>query len=149
MTEAEGRAAIVAEAMTWLKTPYHHRAKLKGIGVDCAQFVLAVYANVGLIDDFDTGEYPQDWHIHRDVERYLKIVLKFGAAVPLEAAKPGDVILFKIGRVYSHGSIMTAPGQVIHAFQKAGMVCLGDFERDPDLVGKEAMAFSYWAGDVG
>ena len=36
------RARIVAEAMTWLGTPYHHRGKLKGIGVDCAQLPLCV-----------------------------------------------------------------------------------------------------------
>jgi cell wall-associated NlpC family hydrolase len=91
--EAELRAAIVAEAMSWLGTPYHHRAKLKGVGVDCAQVVLAVYAAVGIVEDFDTGEYPADWHIHRDVERYVKAVIPHGHEIPTEAAQPGDLVL--------------------------------------------------------
>ena len=34
MTEAETRAAIVAEAMSWIGTPYHSHARIKGVGVD-------------------------------------------------------------------------------------------------------------------
>ena len=48
MTEQQERAAVVAEAKAWLGTPYHHRAKLKGVGVDCAQLPIAIYAAVGL-----------------------------------------------------------------------------------------------------
>ena len=36
------RAAVVAEAIAWLGTPYHHRARIKGVGVDCAQLALGV-----------------------------------------------------------------------------------------------------------
>ena len=57
--EAEGQSTrVVAEAMTRLRTPYHHRGKLKGVGVDCAQLPLVVYAAAGLVEDFDTGDYP-------------------------------------------------------------------------------------------
>lgn len=147
MTEAEGRAAIVAEALTWLHTKYHHRAKLKGVGVDCAQFVLAVYVNAGLIEDFDTGEYPQDWHIHRDIERYLPVVMRFGAMIPVSRVGPGDVLLFKVGRVYSHGAIVTAWPQVIHACMKDGAVVLADADRDVGLLNTDPLCFSIWASD--
>lgn len=59
------RRAVVAEALTWLRTPYHHAARIKGVGVDCAQFLIAVYAATGLIDDFTPDRYPPDWHLHR------------------------------------------------------------------------------------
>ena len=54
------RNTVVAEACTWLHTPYHHRGRLKGIGVDCAQFPLQVYAACSLIDLFAPGDYPPD-----------------------------------------------------------------------------------------
>lgn len=149
MTEGEGRAAVVAEALSWVGTPYHHRAKLKGVGVDCAQFVLAVYANAGLIRDFDTGEYPRDWHLHRSVERYMVHVLRFAAEIPVDEAKPADVVLFKIGRAYSHGAIVTTYPQVAHAVLKDGAVVLGDLDRDVDLLDREMKCFSYWAARDG
>jgi cell wall-associated NlpC family hydrolase len=144
MTENEGRAVVVREAIGWLGTPYHHRAKLKGIGVDCAQLVLAVYAAAGLIEDFDTGDYPHDWHLHRDVERYLGQVARFAGEIPVEAAGPGDVLLFKFGRCFSHGAIVTRGPQVVHAVRTARAVVLGDLDRDHDLIGRPTRCFSYW-----
>jgi NlpC/P60 family putative phage cell wall peptidase len=149
MTEDEGRAAVVAEAMTWLGTPYHHRAKLKGVGVDCAQFVLAVYADAGLIEDFDTGEYPHDWHLHRSVERYMTQVLRFAGEIPVADARPGDVLLFRFGRAFSHGAIVTRYPQIVHAVLKDGAVVLGDADRDVEIVGRPTRGFSFWKGPHG
>lgn len=144
ITESEGRAAVVAEAMGWLGTPYHHRAKLKGVGVDCAQFVLAVYAGAGLIEDFDTGDYPPDWHLHRSVERYMTQVLRFAIEIETSAAQPGDVMLFKFGRAFSHGAVVTAWPQIAHAVMTVGAVVLGDADRDADLIGRPTKCFSFW-----
>jgi cell wall-associated NlpC family hydrolase len=144
-SEETARDLVVTEAMTWLRTPYHHRAKLKGVGVDCAQFVLAVYASAGLIEDFDTGEYPRDWHLHRSAERYMTNVQRFAGEIEPADAKPGDVMLFKYGRAFSHGAIVTRYPQVVHAVVKDGCVVLGDLDRDSDLFGRPAKAFSFWA----
>ena len=138
------RAAVVAEALSWLGTPYHHRAKLKGVGVDCAQFVLAVYAAVGLVQDFDTGDYPPDWHLHRETERYMAIVRRLAGEIEPADLKPGDVILFKFGRTFSHGALVTTMPQIIHANLKDGAVVLGDIDRDCDLIGREIRCFSFW-----
>jgi len=45
--EPTDRAAIAAEARTWLGTPYAHGQRLKGVGADCAGVPLEVYAAVG------------------------------------------------------------------------------------------------------
>lgn len=115
------RAAIVAEARTWLKTPYHHRAMVKGAGVDCAMILVAVYSAVGLIEKFDTGEYPIDWALHRQEERYLGFLQKYGREVSTPGI--GDVTVWKIGRVFSHGGIVVGTDRVIHAHRKDGEVC--------------------------
>lgn len=149
MTEAEGRAAVVAEALTWRGTPYHPHARIKGVGVDCAQIVAAVYFNVGLIPAYETPAYSQQWHLHRDGERYIMEVLKFAAEVPLDHARPADVILFKYGRAFSHGGILVEPNRIVHAVRRDGLVLVGELDRDADLMAREKRAFSYWAADHG
>lgn len=132
-TIAAQRAAVVAEAMTWLRTPWHHRGSLKGVGVDCAQFVLRVYVNCGLCADVDTGEYPRDWHVHKTEERFLAFVPDFAREIGQAEAQPGDLMLVRIGRVFSHGVIILDWPQGIHAAIREGMVTLVDIERDSGL----------------
>ena len=118
------RANVVAEAMTWLRTPYHHRARVKGAGVDCAQILIAVYAAVGLIDEFDTGDYPPDWMMHRSEERYLSFVLD--RAEPVAEPLPGDVALYKVGRCFAHAGIVVEWPTIIHASNRDRAVVLAD-----------------------
>lgn len=49
------RQAFVAEARTWLRTPYVHQARLKGVGVDCIGLPIGVGRVLGLV--------PADWDI--------------------------------------------------------------------------------------
>jgi cell wall-associated NlpC family hydrolase len=142
VTEAEGRAAVVAEARSWLGTPWRHRGRKKGVGVDCAQFPLLVYAACGLVRSFDTGDYPRDWHIHRGQERYIPIVERFGREIEPEAARPGDLFLFKIGHVFSHGAILLDWPQGIHAAVNEGSVVLCDLDRDVGLITGPRRAFT-------
>lgn len=121
--ETRQRAAVVAEARSWLGTPYHHEARVKGAGVDCAQLLIGVFAapGVALIDSLDVPRYPPDWHLHRSAERYLAIVLEHAreiAGPPL----PGDIVLWRFGRCFSHGAIVVDWPAVIHAY--VGRACV-------------------------
>ena len=123
MVETEQRARVIAEARKWLFTPYHPGAAVLGAGVDCGQLLVRAFVDSGLVPAFDTGAYPQDWHLHRSEERYLGFVAERLTQIAGPAA-PGDVIVFHYGRCYSHGAIVTAaePLTVVHAFISAGMV---------------------------
>jgi hypothetical protein len=59
------RTLVVAAARTWLSTPYHHAADVKGHGVDCAMLLVRVYCDVGLVEPFDPRPYTRDWFMHR------------------------------------------------------------------------------------
>ncbi len=118
------RAAVVSEAMTWLRTPYHHAARVKCAGVDCAQILIGVYSAVGLVDAFDTGDYPSDWMLHRDEERYLAWVEKY--AVKVDVPQSGDIAMFQFGKTVSHGAIVIDWPTIIHAYRQERMVVLGD-----------------------
>ena len=138
------RAAVVSEAETWLRTPYHHRAHLKGVGVDCAWLLIEVFAACGHVDRFDPGEYPIDWMMHRDEERYLFWVEQYGRRI--EHPQPGDVAVWKFGRSFSHGAIVAEWPLVIHAFRRDGMVLYADATQG-DLAGREVRFYTLQRGD--
>ncbi|MGH7033821.1 MAG: C40 family peptidase [Stellaceae bacterium] len=118
--EAE-RARVVAEARTWLRTPYHHMGRIKGAGVDCAALLAEVYARAGVLPPLDLPFYPPDWHLHRDSERYLDFVLAHAIETDREA-EPGDLALWRFGRCFSHGAIVIDWPLVIHAYAGRGCV---------------------------
>lgn len=134
------REKVVEEALTWLGTPYHHQAQVKGAGVDCAQLLLAVYHDVGLIPKVDVGNYAYDWHMHNSEEQFLGWIQKYGKQV--ETPKPGDIALFKFGRCVSHGSIVVEWPTVIHSYFRSGCVLTG--AEDAELRGRFHSFWTLW-----
>lgn len=116
--------AVISAATRWLRTPWHHRARLHGAGVDCAQLLIAVYAEAGLVDEFDTGEYPPDWMLHREEERFLAFIKRH--AVQVDSPEPGDVVIYLVGHCFSHGGVVIDWPTIIHASNRDRMVCLAD-----------------------
>ena len=115
------RERVIQEARAWLGTPYHHHAAIKGVGVDCAQILIEVYADAGVVERIDVGEYPHDWHMHRSEEKYLWWIKKYCRKV--KNPKKGDIALFTFGRCVSPAAIIvTWPGEVIHSYIKQGVV---------------------------
>ncbi len=128
--ELEQRQAVVAEARDWIGTPYQHHQRVKGAGVDCAMFPVEVYAACGLMQkDQDFGAYPTQWHLHHDEERYLGIVLSYAREIEGEPC-PGDFVLWKFGRAFSHGGIVSAWPRVIHSYIRQGV-----YEEDTSRAG--------------
>lgn len=139
------RAAIVAEARTWLRTPYHHHARIKGIGVDCAQILLAVYCDaLGLVKPLDVGVYSTQWHLHRSEELYLQWLAHAGAE-PVQAPAPGDICMFRFGRTFSHSGIYVGDGLVVHAYAEWGVIESGIAEEP--LASREVQHWTLFAGE--
>lgn len=117
------RERIVREALSWLGTPYHHHGRVRGVGVDCAQILIAVFAAAGLVEEFNPGNYPRDWHLHHTEELYAGWLDRYGRELRAdERPQAGDVALFKFGRAYSHGGIVTdGDGTVLHAYLGIGV----------------------------
>lgn len=145
MTEIEQeRARAVAEAETWLGTPYHHRAAVKGVGADCALFPLAVYraAVPHRMGPVTVPSYPRDWHLHKDRGLYREIVSAVAREIDEAAAQPGDFVLYRFGRVESHGAILIRPGLLIHSYVEVGVVYQ---EADADwLAARKASFWTVW-----
>jgi len=114
------RHKVVAEARTWLSTPYHPHGRIKGAGVDCAMLPAEVYHACGLIPEVDPGHYPIDWHLHRGEERYMSTVLDH--AEETKDRQTGNFVLFKWGRCFAHGAIIVKWPIIIHAFTGIGVL---------------------------
>jgi NlpC/P60 family putative phage cell wall peptidase len=115
------RRAVVEEAQTWIGTPFHHAARVKGAGVDCLMLLAEVYEHAGIAPHIEPPFYVPDWHMHRDAERYMEGLLRY--ARPIERIPlPGDIALFRFGRTFSHGAIIAAWPRLIHAYWAIGVV---------------------------
>jgi len=147
--EKSEREAVVTEAKTWLHTPYHNSARIKGVGVDCGQILLGVFENCGLIEHAETGNYPQDWAMHHDEPLYFDWVKKYTKQVDREPL-PGDILLYHFGRAPSHAAIVIDYPMVIHSYVQVGVV-YADAEKDTYLTrtrgsGESRLVgvFSFW-----
>jgi cell wall-associated NlpC family hydrolase len=117
------RDDAIAEAKTWIKTPYHSGAKLKGVGVDCGQLLIGVYESAGIISrgDCEPGHYAFDWHLHRSEEKYLSWVKKYCDQIDGEPL-PGDIAVFQFGRCVSHAGIVLEWPRIIHSYVGMGVI---------------------------
>jgi len=102
---------IVAEAMTWIGTPFHWQASLKGVGCDCKGFVWGVARALGL------PEAQSPWPAIADYDEVVPVdVLLRGLGQVLArtpCATPGDVLLLRIKGRAQHLAILTGPN-IIH-----------------------------------
>ncbi len=103
--EGSERAAVVAAVRTWIGTPYHHMADIRGVGVDCAMLLVRAIATSGLSSRSTRGPTRAIGSTIAVEERYLGFLLP--RARLIEAPGLGDVILFRIGRCFAHGGIVT------------------------------------------
>lgn len=128
--------AAVSAAWTWHGTPYHHHGRIKGVGVDCAQLLCAVFEESGQVPHIETGTYPVDWHMHRGEEMFSAWLARYGTLQPVGTAHaPGDVFLFRFGRTFSHGSILVDENLLIHSYIGRGVI-VSRFTEEP-LSGRE------------
>lgn len=108
------RQKVVKVARSWERTPYRHMGRVKGAGADCLTLLAETFEEAGLVPKIEIPFYPQDWMHHRDAERYLEGLLEHAKEIK-GPPKPGDIVLWKFGRCYSHGAIVIEWPLIIHA----------------------------------
>lgn len=112
------REDIIAEARTWLGTPWHHQGRLKGVGADCVAVVIGVAkrfgADSGYADATDYGTQP-DTRMEALLKRYLLPIRR-------DERQPGDVLHVAWSIIPQHVGILTADNTVIHAYGRRGVV---------------------------
>lgn len=142
-SSVELRAAIVAEARTWLHTPYHHQQSAKGAGCDCLGLVRGVYRAVIGPEPAPLPAYTPDWAETAGEETLLAACKAYLREIEQHEALPGDVVLFRLvaGAPAKHVGIISEGGFgreiMIHAYEGVGAVI------------EQAMGKAWWRRCVG
>ena len=121
------RLRIVAEALTWEGTPYHHQACVKGVGVDCAMLLVGIARACGLIaPQWAPQPYSPEWHYHQVAEVLESTILALGGVRYrcLHQRQPGDIVTFRLGvqQPMSHAGVILPEGQILHALAGRSVV---------------------------
>ena len=127
MTRSQSAAdpdRVIAAARSWLGTPYHDQASLKGVGCDCLGLARGVWREIVGDEPFPIPHYSRDWG-----ETGCREVLAEGARrmmieIDLRDAMPGALVLFRMrpGAIAKHVGILTAPTRFIHAYERLGVI---------------------------
>lgn len=122
--EEAQRDAVDAAVRSWIGTPFHDCAQVKGAGVDCGMLLRAVYTEAGTVENFDISPYSAQHFLHRNDEHYLGYVLQFTHEIPLERVRHGDIVLYRIGNCFAHGAVVIRPGwpNIVHAHAASRVV---------------------------
>jgi cell wall-associated NlpC family hydrolase len=114
---------VVAEARSWVGTPFKHQGRAKGVGVDCVGLLIGVARRLGIVAPaFDVTGYtrrPDGWTLIEECERHM------GRVDQAELASGDGVIVrfdaepqhFGFVAPYRHGG-----WSIIHATAKYGCV---------------------------
>jgi NlpC/P60 family putative phage cell wall peptidase len=117
------RSRIVAEARSWIGTPYRHQASLKGIGCDCLGLVRGIWRAFYGAEPERVPPYARDWAEASASEPLAEAGLRHLAPVDADRFLPGDILLFRwrAGMVAKHAAIVASPDTMIHAHDGAAV----------------------------
>ena len=115
---------VIAIARSWLGTPYHDQASLRGVGCDCLGLARGVWREVVGSEPFPIPPYSRDWG-----ETGPHEVLAIGARTAMLEIAPaeagaGALLLFRMRprAIAKHVGIVTTPDRFIHAFERLGVI---------------------------
>ena len=95
-------ADIVAEALTWLGTPYRHQASLKGVGCDCLGLLRGVWREEVGPEPEALPPYSPDWAEATGRETMYETLARYLREIPADPirsgaeANPGTIVLFRM-----------------------------------------------------
>ena len=113
------RAAIIAEARTWIGTPYHHQASTKGAGCDCLGLVRGVWRGVYGKEPEEPPPYSRDWAEAHRQETLADAAGRHMVPVAIADIQPGDVVLFALNEraPAKHCAILTGLDRMVHSYE--------------------------------
>jgi len=87
-------ARIIAEARSWIGTPYRHQASLKGVGCDCLGLLRGVWRHVMGAEPELPPPYSPDW-AEAGADTLVAAARRHLIEIDTAAFMPGDVLLFR------------------------------------------------------
>ena len=117
-------ARVIAAARTWLGTPYHDQASLRGVGCDCLGLARGVWREVVGPEPFPIPPYSRDWGETGPREVLADGARRMMIEVSRADAQPGALLLFRMrpGAIAKHVGILTGPASFLHAYERLGVI---------------------------
>jgi NlpC/P60 family putative phage cell wall peptidase len=136
------RSLIVAEARSWIGTPYRHQASLKGVGCDCLGLVRGVWRAVVGVEPERAPAYSRDWAEASGEETFAHAARTHLIEIDPAQVLPGDVLLFRYAPRYpaKHAAIVTDFQSMVHAHYGA---CVAEVALAPWWRRRIAYAFRF------
>jgi len=138
---------VIASARSWLGTPYHDQASLKGVGCDCLGLARGVWREVVGPEPFPIPAYSRDWGetgpreasepVPQGANRSSGAIgggegpigLVEGARRMMPEIAPSDIgpgalVLFRMKprAIAKHVGILTGSGSFLHAYERLGVI---------------------------
>jgi NlpC/P60 family putative phage cell wall peptidase len=112
--------AVIAEARTWIGTPYRHQASLKGVGCDCLGLVRGVWRGVTGAEPERAPPYSPDW-AEAGSDALLDAACRLLTAT--DRVRPGAVLVFRWRKDLpaKHCAVATGDATMIHAHDGAAV----------------------------
>lgn len=123
-TAIADRELVIAVARSWLGTPYHDQASLKGVGCDCLGLARGVWREVVGPEIFPIPPYSRDWGETGPREVLAEGARRMMPEIAVEEAVSGALVLFRMrpGAIAKHVGIMTGPATFIHSYERLGVL---------------------------
>jgi NlpC/P60 family putative phage cell wall peptidase len=115
--------AIVAEARSWIGTPYLHQASLRGVGCDCLGLLRGVWRAVMGGEPELPPPYKPDWAEAARRDTLAEAARRHLVEIDATGIQPGDVLLlrWRDGLPAKHCAIASGPDRMIHAHDGAAV----------------------------
>lgn len=116
---------VVAEARTWIGTPYRHQQSAKGAGTDCLGLIRGIWRAIYGAEPEAIPAYSPDWSETRGEELLWRAALRHMR--PGDRQDDGQVLLFRMrnGSVAKHLGISAGTNghkTFIHAYSGHGVL---------------------------
>lgn len=120
------RKDIVEKGREYINTPFHHQGRVKGVGVDCAGFIICLCKELN-IDVYDVQGYnriPTQGIFLNTVENQL-------IKIDIKEVKAGDIMIFHFGAEAQHIALVSEVDDkisIIHAYSQIKKVVEHDLD---------------------
>jgi NlpC/P60 family putative phage cell wall peptidase len=116
------REQIVAAARSWLGTPYHHQASVRGVGCDCLGLIRGLWRELVGGEPEAMPAYTRDWGDVTGSEPLLAAARRNLTPIQPGLARPGDILVFRMqAGVAKHAGVLTDDEYFIHAVEDLGV----------------------------
>ena len=119
-------ARVIEAARSWLGTPYHDQASVKGVGCDCAGLARGIWRELVGNEPASPPPYSRDWGEVGTRETFAGFIRPFMIETDTAGAAPGTLLLFRMKRCgpAKHCGVLMDDGTIIHAIERSGVIAV-------------------------